>query len=188
MSSLILVGMPERGTSWFRHWLCLDSASHGGSFTRSRNACPRSLGGNVSRWVIDQARGHDVRLVHTRNYIPLKTAFHADWLLVQETELAVALVEKFPQFNTLTVVELLKRERDALAETLEERARAGRYDLSLLPADQRRAVADRFREADNKVKELSERIELLETAEGMRSEWREVIERDLASRDIRCQS
>jgi hypothetical protein len=89
------------------------------------------------------------------------------------------LVEKFPQFDTPRIIEKLKQERDGLAVTLEERVRAGRYDLSKLPSDQRRAVADRFIVADDELRNLSERMDLLRTAEGLRTGWSEAIERDM---------
>jgi hypothetical protein len=40
-------------------------------------------------------------------------------------------------------------------------------------------VADRFIEADAKVQDVSERIELLTILEGLRSEWSEAIECDI---------
>jgi hypothetical protein len=179
MSSLILVGMPETRNIMAQALAVPRFRESWWEYAEIEKCLPRIAGGNVSRWVIEQARDHDIRLVHTRNYIPLKTAFHADWLLVQEAQMVAALVGKLSQFNTPSVIEKLKQERDDLAEGLELRARAGGYDLSKLPSDQRRSVADRFIEADAKVNDLSERIDLLETAEGLRSEWFEAIKRDM---------
>jgi hypothetical protein len=179
MSFLILIGTPETRNIMVQALAVPRFRESWGEYFDIEKCLPKIAGGNVARWAIEQAKVHDIRLVHTRNYVPLKTAFHADWLFVQEGEIAAALVERFPQFDTPRTVEKLTQERDALAEVLKQQSRKGKYDLGKLPPDRRRSAADRFIETDNKVKDLSERIDLLETAEGLRSEWSEAIKRDM---------
>lgn len=92
MVSLILVGIPEKRNIMVQALAVPRFRESWWEFFEVEKCLPKLAGGNVARWVIEQAEGHNIRLIHTRNYLPLKTAFHADWLLVQETERTVALV------------------------------------------------------------------------------------------------
>jgi hypothetical protein len=114
---------------------------------------------------------HDIRLVHTRNYIPRQTAFYADWLLFREDELAAQFLTAFPRFQIAHRREKLQQDRQTIATRMEERLHRGGFDLGKHPPEQRRAIADRFIEGDDKLRDIDDHYRALELAEKLSPEW-----------------
>ena len=107
----------------------------------------------------------------TRNYVPKQTAFYADWLVFQEEELAGEFLRTFPRLHIAHQLERLQRDRRIIASRMEERLRRGGFDLGKHPSEQRRSIADRLIEFDDKLRDIDEHCRALELAEQLAGEW-----------------
>jgi hypothetical protein len=140
------------------------------------------VGGHASRWIIAKRETNDIRLVGTKNYVPRQTAFYAHWLLFTDPILADEFLQTFPCFNTPKRIEKLGHDRNELAEKVDECLRRGGFDLGKFPPQQRRAIALRFIEIDEKLREFDQHKENLEIADGFRGEWLAILERESETR------
>ena len=129
------------------------------------------LGSQCAQWMLSRGKEHDIRLVRTRNYVPHQTAFCAEWLLFQEDELASQFLTAFPRFQIPTRLEGLQRDRQIIVTRLEERLNRGGFDIGKHPPEQRRAIAHRFIELDDKLRDIDEHCRGLELAEQLAVEW-----------------
>jgi hypothetical protein len=148
-------------------------------YSRIGDNLSRVVGGHASRWIIAKREMNDIRLVGTKNYVPPQTAFYAHWLLFTDPILADEFLQTFPRFNTPNRIEKLGRDRKELAEKVDERLRWGGFDLGKFPPEQRPAIALRFIEADDKLREFDQHMENLKIAEGFQSEWLTILEREI---------
>ncbi len=151
-------------------------------YSRIGDNLSRVVGGHASRWIIAKRETNDIRLVGTKNYVPRQTAFYAHWLLFADPKLADEFLQTFPRFNTPKRIEKLGHDRNELAEKVDERLRRGGFDLGKFPPEQRRAIALRFIEADDKLVEFDQHRKNLEIASGFQSEWSTILERESESR------
>jgi hypothetical protein len=119
----------------------------------------------------DQGQGALIRLVHTRNYVPRQTAFYADWLLFAEDELACQFLTAFPRFQVPTRLQRLHSDRQIIATRMEEGVHRGGFDIGKHPAEQRRAIAHRYIELDDKLRDIDEHCRTLELAQQFATEW-----------------
>lgn len=129
------------------------------------------LGGNAYRWVVEKQKTYDVKRICTRNYIPLKTAFYANWLVFKDDILAQEFLKKYPQFNIDLFIEKLRDDHDRLKDKIDIKLKRGAYDLSKYPSDQRLSAAQRFVEIDKQIRALEERVRCLDTANKLADEW-----------------
>ncbi len=151
-------------------------------YSRIGDGLSRVVGGHASRWIIAKRETNDIRLIGSKNYVPRQTAFYAHWLLFTDPILAEEFLQTFPRFNTPKRIEKLGHDRNELAEKVDERLRRGGFDLGKFPPQQRRAIALRFIEADDKLREFDQHRENLKIADGFRSEWLAVLEAESESR------
>lgn len=180
MFSLVLIGAPqELNIPYFA--MPLPSSKESSWYYPGRKATPLSdlLGGNTYRWVVDKQKKHGIKRICTRNYIPIKTAFYANWLVFNDDVLAQEFLTRFPQFVTDSSIKKLKSDLDELVGKVDIKLKRGAYDLSKYPFDQRRYAAQRFIDFDDQVRSLTERIRYLETASKLADEWSSIIEREL---------
>jgi hypothetical protein len=168
MTSLILIQRPK-----FLHIMAQAMAapsareSHWG-YGKIENA---QLGAQCAQWILANSKAHVIRLVHTRNYVPHQTGFYADWLLFQEDELASQFLAAFPRFQIPNRLEGLQRDRQIIATRMEERLNRGGFDIGKHPPEQRRAIAHRFMEMDDKLRDIDEHRRGIELAERLAAEW-----------------
>jgi hypothetical protein len=108
MVSLVLIGSPE---SLNIPYFAIPSPSSREStwfYTRKKSkSLSELLGGNACRWVIEKQKTHDIRRICTRNYIPIKTAFYAQWLVFFDDKIAKEFTAKFPQYDQISHIELI---------------------------------------------------------------------------------
>jgi hypothetical protein len=147
-------------------------------YSRIGDGLSRVVGGRASRWIIAKREANDIRLIGTKNYVPRQTAFYAHWLLFTDPMLADEFLQTFPRFDTAKRIEKLGHDRNELAEKVYERLRRGGFDLGKFPPEQRRAIALRFIEADDKLREFDQHRENLKIADGYQSEWLAILERE----------
>ena len=131
-------------------------------------------GRRCAAWVKSQKDRDKIGLVETRNYIPLKTAFYATWLLFQEDAKSVEFLEAFPHYRLDERLTKIDEEREALAADLDRRRNRRDFDLSRVGDEQQREnLARRYVETTDKLRQLGTHFRLLETAKGLGSEWQE---------------
>ena len=100
----------------------------------------------------------NIGLVETRNYIPLKTAFYATWLLFQEDAKSVEFLEAFPHYRLDERLTKIAEERDALAADLDRRRIRRDFDLSCVGDEQQRVnLARRYAETTDKLRRVGRR-------------------------------
>ena len=168
MPFLVLIGRPK-SLHIMAQAMAAPSArdSHWG-YGKIKNA---RLGAQCAQWILTRGKDHNIRLVHTRNYVPRQTAFYADWLLLQEDELASQFLIAFPRFQIPNRLERLQHDRQIIATRMEERLQRGGFDIGKHPPEQRRAIAHRFIELDDKLMDIDEHCRSLELAEQLALEW-----------------
>jgi hypothetical protein len=131
--------------------------------------------GIVGRRCLDWIRAHRgdnaIRLVATRNYVEPRTALYVTWLLFRDEALATEFLEAFPKYQFERRIEKLRRERQLLAERLEQRLRRGGFDLSRIAEDHRWIVATRYVETHDKIADLHRHERWLEAANGLGNDW-----------------
>lgn len=181
MTSLILIGTPEA-----LNISCLAMASPSSKesnwFYPKKKSTPLSelLGGTPYRWVAEKQKTHDIKRICTRNYIPVRTAIYANWLVFNDDIVAQEFVTKFPQFKTDLYMKKLKDDHDELQDKVNIKLTRGAFDLSKYPPDQRRSAARRFIEFDDQITALAERVRYLDMANRFADEWSKKITNDLS--------
>jgi hypothetical protein len=123
------------------------------------------------QWVLTRGKEHDIRLVQTRNYVPHQTAFYAEWLWFLEDDLASEFLTAFPQLQIPKRLQRLLDDRQIIATRMEGRLHRGGFDIGKHPPEQRRAIAQRFIELDDKLRDIDEHCRGLELAEQLSPEW-----------------
>jgi hypothetical protein len=118
MTSLVLIGRPKSLHIMIQAIAASSSRESRWGYGEMETA---RLGAQCVQWILTRGKEHDIRLVHTRNYVPKQTAFYADWLLFQEDELASQFLTAFPRFQVRKRLEGLQRERETIATLMEER-------------------------------------------------------------------
>jgi hypothetical protein len=126
------------------------------------------VGRRCAAWVNEHST---VRLVRTRNYLPLKTSVHAHWLAFETRAIVDEFVAAFPRYDLAARVNALNSERDVAAEKIERRLRTGKFDLSRLPEQDRLPVARRYIELTEKLRETEQRIKDLQLAGDLAIQW-----------------
>jgi hypothetical protein len=162
MTVLVLISRPKSLHIMIQALAAPSSRESGWRFGRIDTT---RLGTRARQWLLAARQQHDVRLVHTRNYIPRQTAFYADWLVFRDDELAAQFLTAFPRFQIPHRREKLRQDRQTIATRMEERLRRGGFDLGRHPAEQRRTIADRFVELDDKLRDIDDHCRTLELAE-----------------------
>jgi hypothetical protein len=94
-----------------------------------------------------------------------------NWLLFRDDALATEFLVAFPQYQFEKRIGKLRRERQLLAERLEQRLRRGGFDLSRIQEGHRWTVATRYVEAHDKIADLHRHERWLETANGLGNDW-----------------
>ena len=128
------------------------------------------LGAQCIQWISTRGKEHVIRLVHTRNYVP-RRGFHADWLLFQEDEPALQFLDDIPAIHRFRTAFKAQSACQIIATRMEERLQRGGFDVGKHPPGQRRAIAHRFIELDDKLREIDEHCRGLELAEQLSLEW-----------------
>jgi hypothetical protein len=82
-------------------------------------------GRRCAAWVKSQKDRDKIGLVETRNYIPLKTAFYATWLVFEEQAASAKFLEAFPYLRLDERISKITDEREELASDLDRRPEAG---------------------------------------------------------------
>jgi hypothetical protein len=91
--------------------------------------------------------------------------------LFQEDELASQFLTAFPRFQIPNLLQGLHRDRRIIATRMEERLNRGGFDIGEHPPEQRRAIAHRFLELDDKLRGIDEHCRGLELADQLSLEW-----------------
>ena len=129
------------------------------------------LGAQCVQWILTRRKGHNIRLIHTRNYVPKQTAFYAYWLSFQEDEVASQFLIAFPRFQIPNRLQQLQHKRQTIASRMDERLQREGFDIGKHPAEQRRAIAHRFIELDEKLRDIDEHCREIELAVQLSPEW-----------------
>ena len=133
-------------------------------------------GRRCAAWVKSQKDRDKIGLVETRNYIPLKTAFYATWLVFEEQAASEKFLEAFPYLRLDERISKITEEREALAADLDRRRHRRDFDLSRVGDEQQREnLARRYVETTDKLRQLGAHFRLLETAKGLGTEWQDKI-------------
>ena len=179
MTSLVLIGRPKSLHIMAQAMVAPSARESWWGYGKIETA---RLGAQCVQWILTKGKEHVIRLVHTRNYVPRQTAFYADWLLFQEDELASQFLTAFPRFQIPNRLEGLQRDRQIIATRMEERLQRGGFDIGKHPPEQRRAIAQRFIELDDKLRDIDEHCRALELAEQLSVEWTTRLEHRQAHR------
>ncbi len=125
------------------------------------------VGRRCATWVRARLERDVIELIHTRDYIPLQTAFYAKWLLFRDEAAATAFLEAWPRYRMDERLAKLDEERQALALKLQQRLKRGDFNLGRIGDDrQRENLAHRYVETATTLRGLGSQRRLLETAEG----------------------
>ena len=131
-------------------------------------------GRRCAAWVKSQKDRDKMELVETRNYIPLKTAFYATWLVFEEQAASEKFLEAFPYLHLDERISKIAEEREALAANLDRRRHRRDFDLSRVGDEQQREnLARRYIETADKIRHLNAHLKLIETAKGLGVEWQD---------------
>jgi hypothetical protein len=169
MSSLVLIGRPK---SLHIMAMAMGAASARESWWGYGKIETAQLGAQCAQWILANSKAHVIRLVHTRHYVPRQTAFYADWLLFLEDELASQFLAAFPRFQISNRLQGLEGDRRIIATRMEERLQRGGFNIGTHPPEQRRAIAQRFIELDDKLKDIDEHCRALELAQQLAVDWK----------------
>ena len=78
----------------------------------------------------------------------------------------------FPAISDIpTRLQRLHSDRQIIATRMEERLQRGGFDIGKHPPEQRRAIAQRFIESDDKLRDIDEHRQALELAEQLSLKW-----------------
>ena len=168
MTSLVLIGRPNSLHIMAQAMVAPSARESWWGYGKLETA---QLGARCVQWILANAKAHVIRWVQTRNCVPKQTAFYAEWMLFQEDELALQFVTAFPRFQIPIRLQGLQRDRRTIATRLEERLHRGGFDIGKHPPEQRRAIAQRFIEFDDKPRDIDEHCCALELAEQLSGEW-----------------
>ena len=133
------------------------------------NRLSKMVGRRCADW-LEEHRGQ-IELITTRNYIPLKTAFHANWLAFHDPAIAESFLAAWPRYDAQKQLKSLRTERESLAGKIEQRLPTGKFDLSRLPEQDRLPVARRYVELREKLSDLDQYIKDLEFAAELSKQW-----------------
>ena len=135
------------------------------SASAAPTASTAQLGARCVQWILTRGEAHNIRLVQTRNYVPHQTAFYAEGLWFLEDDLASEFLTAFPQLQIPNQLQRLLHDRQIITTRMEERVHRGGFDIGKHPPEQRRAIAHRFIELDDKLRDIDEHCRALELAE-----------------------
>ena len=123
-------------------------------------------------WIKARLAGDVIELIHTRDYIPPRTAFNAKWLLFRNEPAAAAFLDVYPHYRLDERLAKIVEEQDVLTTKLQQRLKRGDFDLGRIGDDQQREnLARRYVEAAETLRSLRSQLGLLETAKGVAHEW-----------------
>jgi hypothetical protein len=136
------------------------------------NKLSKFMGRRCIAWINARKNQEKITFVETRNYVPPKTAFYADWLLLESEAAFRDFLQTFPHYCRDTRLGKINGEREALSVELERRVKRRDFDLSRVGDDQQRAnLARRYVEITDKLRQLHEGFRLLETAKAVSEKW-----------------
>jgi hypothetical protein len=127
------------------------------------------VGRECARWLKDH--GGKIEIITTRNYLPLKTAFYAEWLVFHDRSIAESFLSAWPRYDAQKQFEILRSQRGSLKEKTEQRLKSGKYDLSCLAEQDRLPVARRYVELTEKLNHLDQHIKDIELAQTFGVGW-----------------
>jgi hypothetical protein len=171
---MILLGTPRELN--IPYFAIGDPASRENGVTRlGLDSELRKLVGRRSlAWIDARKNQAKITFVETRNYVPLKTAFYAEWLVFETEAMCAEFVQTFPIYCLNIRLAKINGEREALATDLDRRRKRGDFDLSRVGAEQQRAdLARQYVEKTDKLHQLQDDLRLLKTAKQFRDEWQE---------------
>jgi hypothetical protein len=118
-----------------------------------------------------------IALIETRNYIPPKTAFYAQWLRFHNKDAFLEFLQAFPHHSLDTRIAKIIEEREALLADVDRRVKRRDFDLSLVGDEhQRTNLARRYVEMSDKLRQVETEVRLLESAKVLRVKWQESYE------------
>ena len=112
-------------------------------------------------------------MASTRNYIEPRTALYVNWLLFREECLGNEFLDAFPRYQFKRRIERLRRQRQLLAEKLEQRLKRGGFDLSRFGEKTRWRIARQYVETHDKIGELDRYEKWLAVERRLADEWRD---------------
>jgi hypothetical protein len=168
MTSLVLIGRPKSLHIMAQAMVAPSARESLWGYGKMETA---RLGAQCVQWILTRGKEHNIRLIRTRNYVPKQSAFYADWLLFQEDDLASQFLTAFPRVQIPNRLRRLQRDREAIATRMEERLHRGGFDIGKHPPKQRRAIAHRFLELDDKLRDIDDHCRALELAEQLSVKW-----------------
>ncbi len=134
----------------------------------------RLVGRRRAAWIKARLERDVIELVHTRDFVPPKTAFYAKWLLFREEAAAAAFVEAWPRHRLDERLAKIDEERQALALKLQQRLKRGDFNLGRIGDDQQREnLARRYVETAETLRGLGSQLRLIETAKGIARRWQD---------------
>jgi hypothetical protein len=146
------------------------------SFTRldMDRELTKLAGADCAVWVKARHDQEKLRLVETRNCLPLQTAVYAQWLLFENEAEALEFLEAFPRYDLDARISKISEELQTLTADLARRVIRRDFDLSRVGDErQRRNVARRYVEMTDKLRQLSTDLRLSETAKDLAREWQD---------------
>jgi hypothetical protein len=129
------------------------------------------VGRTPARWLGEHWGTAGLQLIGTRAYVATLTVLYADWLVFSEARLAEEFLQLFPQCRFLNRFQRGQQRYHELEAKLGARLARGGFDLSRFPAGQRRAIVERYRDWDQQLAALADRLADLQRAEGQREIW-----------------
>ena len=124
-------------------------------------------------WLQARHDGNSIRLIETKNYVPLQTAFYATWLVVRDGETAHEFLEAFPNLSLDSRLSALDAKIEQMKAELSSRLIRGDFDLGRVGSeDQRENLARRYVKLSEGVNALRRENSLLTIAQKLEEEWR----------------
>jgi hypothetical protein len=175
MAVLILVGTPK--TLNIPYFAMGSSTARANTWKITKKEVTHTIGGNGTRWIDDEKRRSKILMIETRNYIPHKTAFYANWLVFSDEASADAFCQKFDWANNAKQIKNIEARLEEAATVSDAKVRSGSFDLIKAPAEQRRSIVQRFIKMDDEIRDLRERLEFLTIAETLKNDWAVILQK-----------
>jgi hypothetical protein len=131
----------------------------------------KHLNPSQHEWLREQGLQDRVRVIQTRNYLPVKTAAYSTWLVLPDERAAKAFRIAFPRFDPDHRLEQIVEQKAAVMNQIKDRVNRGGYDLSKHPADQWRGIASEFLKLDKKLTDLDEKIAEINLTRELAIHW-----------------
>ena len=123
-------------------------------------------------WIQARQDRGSIKLIGTRNYVPLQTAFYANWLVIGDEAVAREFLEAFPSWNLDFRLAKLSDEIQKSIADIKLRLDRGDFNLGRVGnEEQRENLARRYVEIADKRHQSETDFRLLEMAKELGEKW-----------------